>query len=483
MKRFNYIICLLALVFAMQACDDDLTDLNVDPKNAQEIDAAPLFTYGQYNIAKQFVDIDYNANVSLIWANYFTQTTYIQESGYDAANRNVGGTIWDNIYTEGLYELARAKEILRSEEDLGEPFTSQHNNRLAMVKIMEVFAYQYLVDNFGYIPFREALDLNNITPVYESGETVYTAIADSLSSAISLISTDQTGFEADEDLIYEGDMTKWLKFAASLQLKIGLRVADINPTWSSELVTAAVNTGVFASNDDNTQIHFTGTQPYVNPIYDYFEIDSRASDFVVTQNFIDLLNDFNDPRSDVYFDDNVTPYEGGDYGVTGNAYEELTHPTESIVDASYAGTLMDYASVQFGLAEAVERGIITDGSAADYYAAGIRASFSYWGLSESQAADYLSQSSVNYATAEGTWREKIGNQKYIAFYGQGHEAWTEARRLDYPVLAVAPSSGLENPKRIIYPTEERLINVASYNAAISAMGADNTTTSIFWDVN
>ena len=99
----------------------------------------------------------------------------------------------------------------------------------------------------------------------------------------------------------------------------------------------------------------------------------------------------------------------------------------------------------------------------------------------------LSADAAAYITANpydsGNWEESIGIQKYIALFHNGHEAWTEARRLGVPELATAVSNGVANPKRMIYPVEEVLINTTNYNEAESAMGGDETTSPIFWDVD
>ena len=362
------------------------------------------------------------------------------------------------------------------------------DNKLAMIKVLEVFAYQYLVDNFGDIPFTEALNPDNVVPVYDEAEFVYGAITDSLQWAIDAFDPAADGFSESADLLYGGDITQWQKFANSLLLKIGIRLADVDPTTASALVNDAVNGGVFESNADNAVLQFSETQPYTNPVWEYFEVQNRDTDFVVTQFFIDMLEDRDDPRIQAYFDDNILDdddnviYVGGVYGGVGNAYGNLTHVNPLIAEADFPGTIMDYSFVAFTLAEAVERNFIS-GDAAEYYEAGIRASFDAWGLTSGQADAYLAQPEVAYATAAGDWRQKIGTQKYIALYNQGHEAWTEARRLDYPVLLAAASSGKANPKRMIYPTTEDLVNPTNYDAAIARMGADVTETSIFWDVD
>ncbi|WP_215225939.1 SusD/RagB family nutrient-binding outer membrane lipoprotein [Echinicola shivajiensis] len=481
MKK-SLLILGIAAAGLFSSCDENLADLNTDPKNPTEVEPEVLFTYGQYGIVKQMVDIDYNANVGRLWANYLTQTTYIQESAYDAANRDIGGSLWDNIYTESLYELKEAKEILKSRE-VSAALTPERDNKLAMISIMEVYAYQYLVDNFGAIPYTEALDINNVTPVYDEGEYVYNAIIDSLDMAIANLDANAPGFSSSTDILYSGDIAAWQKFANSIKLKIGMRLADSNPSLASTLVSEAVQAGVFESNEDNAVYAFSTSQPYTNPIYDYFEVDSRASDFVVTQFFIDMLEGVNDPRMDVYFDDNIAGgYVGGEYGASGNAYAELTHLNELFWKADLPGTILDYSLVSFLMAEAVERNFIS-GSAAEHYENGIRASFEAWGLTDVQATLYIAQPSVNYLTAAGDYKEKIGKQKYIALFDQGHEAWTEARRLDAPQLLTAISNGVENPKRLIFPTNEPLINTTNYNAASQALGGDKTSSAIFWDMN
>ncbi|TDQ30047.1 SusD/RagB family nutrient-binding outer membrane lipoprotein [Tenacibaculum caenipelagi] len=470
------ILAITTLLF-ITSCSDNLERYNVDPKNPIDVDPAFMLSYAQYNLAKQMGDVDYNANVSRLWANYATQTTYIQESSYDAANRDIGGTIWDNIYTENLLELSKAKATIATQEVTAAELPAK-NNKLAVITILETYAYQYLVDNFGDVPFTEALDINNVTPKYDDDQFIYTAITANLEDAISKITTGADSF-GSADLIYGGDMTKWSKFANTLLLKIGTRLSDVNPSEASRLINAAVSGGVFTSNADNPKFIYTGVQPYINPVYDYFVVDSRNSDFVATENFIALLDGMSDPRIDVYYDDNIAGgMVGGVYGAAGNAYDLLTHFNPAWTDNNVEPTtLLEYSTVCFELAEAVERGFIS-GIAANYYNAGVTASFNELGIG-GDAAAYLILNPYNAAN----WEQSIGIQKYISLFHNAHEAWTEARRTGIPQLATAASNGVANPKRMIYPVEEVLINTTNYNAASTNIGGDATTSAIFWDVD
>ncbi|WP_461631770.1 SusD/RagB family nutrient-binding outer membrane lipoprotein [Labilibaculum euxinus] len=476
------IIIFLGIIIAVGfvSCDDNISDLNIDPKAATEVDPQVLFSYGLEGLSRQMTNIEYNYNVDRFWANFLTQTTYIEECSYDPVNRDIGGSLWDNIYEEMLIELKSAKALLRAQE-VSDAVKPMRDNKLAMISVLEVYAYQYLVDNFGDIPYSEALDITNTTPAYDDATTIYLAISDSLEVAIANMDITKSGFDSTYDLLYGGDMGMWKKFASSLQLKLGIRLSDVNATKAASLVTNAVANGVFTSNADNASFNFLGSEPYVNPIYNYFETQSRSGDFIASDFFVNLLNDYNDPRISYYLDDNIaTGYVGGVYGKKGNTYGDFSHVSPTIVEPTYPGILMDYAAVSFSLAEAVERGFIS-GDAEVFYVNGITASFDFWGVPSTDLSTYLLESDVVYDSA--SYKEKIGVQKYFAAYNQGHEAWTEARRLDYPVLVAAASNGVPNPKRLLYPNNEDLINEVNYNAAATAIGGDKLDTSIFWDVN
>ena len=471
-----FFVIVVPLIFT--SCTEDIADLNIDPKAATIVEPDVLFSYGLENLARQMADADYNNNLDRFWANYLTQTTYIQECNYDPKNRDVGGALFDNVYGTVLIELKSAKELVEAEEVTAE-LQGAKNNQLAMITILETYSYQYLLDNFGNIPYSEALDIDNITPAYDDAATVYSTIANNLSTALASMDMSSEGFDASADLLYGGDMNAWYTFGNSLMLKIGMRLSDVNSTLASQLVSQAFTNGVFTSNDDNAAFVFLTSDPYTNPCYDYFYTQGRASDFIASDFFINLLNTYNDPRIAYYFEDNIATYTGGPYGAVGNAYDNFSHVNPSILVADYPGILMDYPAVAFYLAEAVERGFIT-GTAEDYYIDGITASFEFWGLSAGDLATYLAETNVAYNSSN--YKESIGIQKYIASYNQGHEGWTEARRLDYPVLVAAGQSGTPNPKRLLYPTDEPLINGASYDAAATAIGGDELDTPLFWDV-
>ena len=83
-----------------------------------------------------------------------------------------------------------------------------------------------------------------------------------------------------------------------------------------------------------------------------------------------------------------------------------------------------------------------------------------------------------------SWKQKIGEQAYIALYNRGFEAWTSFRRLDFPAL-IAPADANETkvPTRLTYPAREETLNATNVEAASTAIGGNTLTTKLFWDVN
>lgn len=116
-----------------------------------------------------------------------------------------------------------------------------------------------------------------------------------------------------------------------------------------------------------------------------------------------------------------------------------------------------------------------------HYNNGITASFDYWGAPD--VATYLANPNVAYTTAPGSWREKIGNQMWLAMYNRGFEAWTAYRKYDTPTFNLPVETGLPVPMRYTYPVNEQNLNEDNWLSGSSAIGGDTQTTKLFWDVN
>jgi hypothetical protein len=207
---------------------------------------------------------------------------------------------------------------------------------------------------------------------------------------------------------------------------------------------------------------------------------------VVANTLIDKLNELADPRIAVFAEplaDGIT-YVGGIYG-TNNTYLQKSHIGDLFHDPELEGLALDYSEVEFLLAEAIERGFTVAGTSAEHYDAAITASMEYWGIDAVDIAIYLANPDVAYATAAGTWKQKIGTQQWIAFYNRGFEGWSTWRRLDFTGFNVPPLLTYEDiPNRFIFPIEEATLNGTNLQAAIQMIGgSDDVQTKVFWDKN
>jgi hypothetical protein len=182
----------------------------------------------------------------------------------------------------------------------------------------------------------------------------------------------------------------------------------------------------------------------------------------------------------LYFAQSGGTYIGVNPGDAGS-YFGHSAPAPLIYTPSFRGVFMDYAETQFYLAEAAERGYNVGGTAASFYQNGVIASIEDWGGLPSDASTYYAQPSVTYATATGTWQQKIGTQAWIAFYNRAWDGWVDSRRLGYPVFPAPDGAVSGFPLRFTYPVTETNVNSDNYKAAAAAIGGDDVTTKLFFE--
>jgi len=474
------IVTFLSIALLSMSCESNLEDLNTDKKHPSSgsVPSSTVFAAAETNLIDQMVNTNVNRNVFRLLAQQWTQTTYTDESNYDITTRKVADAVWLRFYFNILNNLKDAKALVNAEKPIGTQQAIEKTNKLALIELLNIYAYQKLVDTFGNIPYTESLDPQNVNPKYDDAKTIYADLAKRLDAVIAGVNTSAGSF-GSADLVYGGDMAKWLKFANGLKLKMGLMLADVDAATSKTMVEAAAK-GVFSSNSDNTALTYYSNVPNTNPIWVDL-IQSGRKDYVPANTVVDLMNNLSDPRRSVFFGQLNGKYVGGPYAAGGN-YTNFSAIGDVFQKPDLEGLIMDYAEISFDLAEAAARGYNVGGTAEQFYNQGIKASMSYWGVSDADITAYLGKSSVAYATATGNYKQKIATQKYIALYNRGFESWTEWRRLDYPIFNVpANKTYADIPTRFTYPVGEQTLNEANWKAASTAIGADKVNTKLFWD--
>ena len=473
------------LVFAGVGCTDNFEELNTDIKNPSTVPAEPLFSNAVVNYFDLMSEASVNSNVFRLYAQYWAQTTYPDESQYNMSGRDIPGTMWDVMYRDVLRDLDEAKIVLADEAPVGAADIAVLANKRATIDMMKALAYFTLVDIFGDVPFTEALDSENIQPAYDDAKTVYTTNIANLQAAVAAMDGSAAGFDANTDPVYQGDVAAWKKFGNSLMLRLGMRLADTDDAAARALVTSAVDGGVFTSAADDFAITYYSSAPNTNPLYDALVLSGR-NDFVPANTTVDMMNTLEDPRRALWFDLNgLDDYIGGTYG-TANAYASFAHLGPVFEEATLAGTLMSYSEIRFLLAEAAARGFGVDGTDEEHYNAAITASIMEWGGDQAMADAYLANADVAYGAAD--WKTQIGTQKWLSLFNNGFEGWTTWRLFDMDFFNLPAVDGLtftqaDIPRRLIYPADEPTLNGSSYSAAAAKYDGDSAKARLFWDAN
>jgi hypothetical protein len=474
------ILSITALSLFMTSCVSDDPTYNNDQDKSYGVPSETLFTNAEKELTDQLVTPSVNLSVLRYASQYWAATQYNTEARFNITTRRIGDGHWNALYRSTLSNLETSKQVLLTED--GDATIKK--NKIALIEILQVYTFQVLVDTYGDVPYTDALKVEEvILPKYEDDAVIYPKLITRLDAAIASLDTSADSF-GSADFIYGGDVAKWKVFANTLKLKIGLNLADADAALSKSTVESAYNAGVILNNTQNASFNYPGAAPMYNPIFANL-IASNRNDFVASETIVNAMNDLEDPRRAIYF--NAMPdgsYKGGLNGPT-NAYPNFSSIGDKLTAANFPGLLAEATEANFYLAEAAARGYAVGNTAEYYYNRAITASFENWGIA-GEAAAYLAKPEVAYATASGTtYKEKIGQQAWIAFFNRPFESWNSYRRLDFPALvapanAVAAAEG-EIPKRYTYPINEQTVNNANWAAASTAIGGNKLKVHVFWD--
>ncbi|WP_426484352.1 SusD/RagB family nutrient-binding outer membrane lipoprotein [Flavobacterium sp. 2] len=463
------------IALTLSSCNDTLDDINANP-NATETPLAPYLLTGTL---KQGADLYWgdgnNFNSSLLFVQHWAKIQYTEPDRYDVSNTSFT-SLWNTGYATLITDL---NTIIKF------PDAQANSNYKGIALTLRSWTFLLLTDAYGSIPYKEAG--LKVTPAYNTQKEVYTGLLDDLKQAQSLLNTANGAVTGD--LVYKGEISKWKKLVNSLRLRIALRISDREPALAKQAAIDATSDagGLISSNADTFKFTYISS-PQQNPASAWFE---TRDDFRISKTLVDKLYELSDPRLPVYAqlpsDASVGKYVGGANGLSNSdansqGFAKTSKPGTYFLTSTSPAVIASYSETLFNLAEAVARGYIS-GDAEQYYKNAITASFNQFGITDATAiSNYLNQATVKYDATN--YAKSIGTQKWIAFYGQGLDAFTEWRRLDYPVLKAGPATVLDGkiPSRFFYPGTEQSLNGDSYQAAVAGQGKDLLTTKLWFDV-
>ncbi len=472
----------VGLALALAACDQGLTEANIDPNAPTDVGAEFLLPQAIQSAVGSTFGAGQMLSHTAIWPQHAVEIQYPdEERGQVRASRMQG--YWDGYYAGPLQDI---QIVIDKGQESGKA------NIEAVGTIWQTWIFHIVTDLWGDIPYAQALQAadGNTTPAYDAQQTVYMGMLSKLTDASSMLSAGGSGFGSG-DLLYGNDFEKWRRFANSLRMRLAMRMSEADPSAAQAAFAAAYSAGGFQSNDDNAMLEWPGS-PYRNPLFENWQ---GRDDHGISATMVDTLKALNDPRLALYAEPAA---EDGEYRGLGNGIET---PPLSLAWYSRIGNfwradgaatptaIMTYSEVLFLEAEAARRGWIS-ADPAELYEAGIRANmheYDAWSPanapSQADIDAYLSNPDVMYNAATGM--KQIQLQEWIGLYMNGSEAWANWRRTGVPDLAMGPDLALSRiPVRFIYPDLEQSLNKSNLDAAVSRQGGGlDLVTPVWWDAN
>lgn len=509
------------------SCQSYLDVNEPNPNSATESTPDLVIPQAMTYVANNYVNYHDFGNILMYLANAGGYGGWGWQHTYDITNAQFNG-LFNNVYDN----------ILDLEYIINNSTPGTDANFIASAKILKAYLYLMLVNEYNDVPYTEgAKGAAFVTPKYDDAKEIYRSLATLLDEAINEIKSAPTGtarqMSSSSDVVFKGDMTKWIQFANTIKLKLYVfgnskSVFSGAPTFSSEgfltddvLVNPGYQKLDGKQNPTWNLYHSIYTQAaqlaygrqylpnrFALTFYDGNKISDKGRGEVTYRLWPNVTTNYmgNTPTPD------NLPTIGGTLG-SNPFYIGTPHATNGgnntigILKGLSMGQPIMLANESYLLqAEAAVRGIIS-GNATTLFKDGIKASFTYLykdvtgavvstknptTATDAYIAENVNSPLVNFALATSTEQkiEAIVTQKYIAHnYIGGHIAWDDYRRTGYPKIIlngtstqtfVSPKSNLNTtdrlPGRILYPTLEYTLNADNVPTGISVGGSY-----VFWD--
>lgn len=528
-KIFQRLILIVCSASLLTACDKDFEKINTNPYAVTSIDPALLLAgsqrthLGTWNaehiIVQQFV-VPYNtgANAGLSF-----------NLDIDLNNNPK----WAQSYSGGANgNSPPVKNLTQALILLGD--NTPRTNLQSMIRIWKAQVFMGLVDNYGDVPYSEAGKAVSeviFFPKYDDDAAIYEDLYKELKEATAALNA--SGEYISADLFYGANaqpstktgnaadqVAKWKKLGYSLMLRLGMRYTKLNPNKAQSIVQEAVAGGVMTSNADNAFVKNDGT---VFSQGDNAALRNFSQFNYAAEPFVNQLKSTNDPRGKFMFAQYADPgaiandlnpdvtlanQYGAPIGVTsdeilasGSPYRGgrgsgLNYSQFNVNIIAAPGVpefWVTYAQTALLLADATKRGWLPGGDAQAkiHYDAAIAADMATYALynnttpiTAGDVSAYLSQPGVAYDPANAL--NLINTQYWIVNIRNGTEAFANFRRTGLPALTPNPVAGnltgVGFARRLTYPDVEASANTESYNAAVAAIGGDNLSSRVFWDI-
>ncbi len=461
------------------ACTEDFEEINTNqnaPSSVQNelLLRQVLYGYGDAMSYEAFV-------AGNLLSQHFAMIDFNLLDRHALSSPQEGGNPWAILYT-----ALRDNETILEQSRLNPAAAVYEGPAL----VMKAYLAMNLTDIFGDVPYFQAVQGRTegiVTPVYDRQEDIYLAengILDNLRRAVEVMDAYTGAIPLDGDIIYQGDLAAWARFANSLRVKALVRISGRTDV-SSEL-SALYQAGNYVSEaSQDATFDFAAGPPNSFAfatarvgIFNVFLMSLTADSIFATLDDPRVAVLYRPAASTGEFDgiingiDAATAIVPDNYARPGLIWRENTGALDFNYLTAWETDLL--------LAEAALKGYI-DADARTLYESGVQKAFAYWQTPLPQ--DYLTSGPA--AWNEGDALRQIITQKWIASIGNGYEGWIEWRRTGFPALrpVAASLNGGRYPVRFPYPPDEQALNFENYQSAAAATDGNSINVPVWWDVD
>ncbi|MCE1202244.1 MAG: SusD/RagB family nutrient-binding outer membrane lipoprotein [Bacteroidia bacterium] len=486
----NKILTFVLAGLMLAACTKNFEELDRPKTTSTRIDPGPLFTRSLVTGSGLSVGI-------WQWMHQISGSVYAQhfaniQVGANFTSDNYEPRAWNDVW-EWYYSRANFAPLHYNYHVMNLSREIENPIKENVARVWNVYMMQQVTDMYGDMPYFKAF--KEIKPPFDSQKDIYLDLLKELREAVANIEKYQgfgyQGYGA-ADVLYQGNLDSWKRFANTLYLRIALRASN-TPEFTSLILP-----GLQQINPDQTISSLQQAARIIpDPAGPTYHVKNPLS-FVagwdevrLSKTMYDILNNLNDPRLFVY----AAPNAAGQYvGLpNGQPHSLLSEQRDSHFKPDFCDigpyflqdrtphVLLSYAESCFLKAEAAQKGFIA-GNAESYYNEGIVASLNQFGIFGNDTINAYLNGPAKFDPSKAL--EQIFTQRWIALYPNGHEAWSVVRQSGFPQMRqpVYTFPGNEQmPRRKPFPDYERQSNADNYNAAVARMGGDSQYTRIWWD--
>ncbi|GGG51866.1 SusD/RagB family nutrient-binding outer membrane lipoprotein [Hymenobacter glacieicola] len=477
--RFTKYLAVVATLGLATACDDFL-DINQDPNSILTPPTNNLLVAAETNLGF-LMGSDLHRYTSLFAQQFAGQGGLVQPVDYD--RYIITATDMNNLWRTSIYANAQADM-----KKLIEQTQSSSPKYAGISKIMQAFLFAVTTDAFGDIPYSQALQFEaQLQPTYDKSEDVYKGLITLIDDGVADLDKQSVLTPGADDLLYNGDLTKWKKLANALKLRLYVHYYPKFAATATSNINTLLSSGapLMTSVSDNFQLNFQALANRTNPI-DQFE-PRRPNQFFPSATLVNLMNGKSDPRRTTYFTESPAGQYTGVVNGTGttistsfsrmHTYLRGTRTGTGVQD--YAGDapirMLTFAEQNLILAEHFQRtGNVAQ--ATRYLTDGVRASLTMAAIPAAAADAYVATLPAQIAS-QGLLRTII-EEKFVANFGVAVEPWSDWRRTKFPALTPSVGATLPAIPRVLpYADLERVTNPNTPARSSS----DLTMPQVFWD--